>query len=186
MRITKVYTRKGDGGETQLGGGQTVSKADARIAACGAVDELNSSIGVVIAGGDDARSQRMLSRVQNDLFHAGSELCMLEEDQRKWDIPRIKQCHVDALESEIDTLQQDLKPLEEFVLPGGTPTAAQLHVARAVCRRAETCVVALAQSEAVSAPLIAYLNRLSDLLFVMARHDNWTNQRADVLWDKKA
>ncbi len=184
MRITKVYTRVGDGGDTFLGGGQKVPKDSLRIEAFGTVDELNSVLGVALAGGLDPELVRVISRAQNDLFHLGSDLCVLEADKVKHKIPQIEKRHVDALEKEIDALQEHLKPLEEFILPGGSAGAAQLHVARAVCRRAERLVVALSRKEGVGPFTVMYLNRLSDYLFVAARHENRVRGVGDVQWDK--
>jgi cob(I)alamin adenosyltransferase len=184
MRITNVYTRVGDGGDTYLGGGQKVPKESLRIEAYGTVDELNSVLGVALSVGLDAGMVPTLSRIQNDLFHLGSDLCVLETDKKKLKIPRIEERHVTSLEGDIDRMQEDLKPLEEFVLPGGAPGAAQLHVARTVCRRAERLVVALSRKEPVGPCTIQYLNRLSDYLFVAARHENHSKGVADVQWDK--
>jgi len=184
MRITKVYTRVGDGGDTYLGGGQKVPKDSLRVEAYGTVDELNSSLGAALAAGLDAELVRVLSRVQNDLFHLGADLCVLEEDKKQHKLPQIEKRHVDGLEGEIDKLQEHLKPLEEFILPGGSPGAAQLHLARTVCRRAERIVVALGRKEPIGAFAVMYLNRLSDYLFVAARHENRVRGVPDVLWRK--
>ena len=185
-RITKVYTRTGDDGSTGLGGGQRVPKDAARIAAYGTVDELNSQLGVALAGGVEERLAALLRRIQNELFHLGSDLSILEEDKARLPVPRIEPRHVAALERDIDGLQEDLRPLENFILPGGSAGAAQLHVARTVCRRAERWLVTLARAEAVGEHTLAYLNRLSDLLFVAARWENWKKGVADVLWDSRA
>lgn len=185
MRITKVYTRVGDGGDTHLGGGQKVPKDSLRVAAYGTVDELNSALGVALASGLDAELVRVLSRTQNDLFHLGSDLCVLEEDKKKYKIPQIEKRHVDALEQEIDRLQENLTPLEEFILPGGAPGAAHLHLARTVCRRAEREVVTLARQESIGAFAVMFLNRLSDYLFVAARHENRVKGGSDVYWRKE-
>ncbi len=185
MRITKVYTRVGDGGETRLGGGQSVRKDSARIAAFGTVDELNSQLGVAVAVGLVPVHEAVVRRVQHELFRAGSQLCMLDEDRKKYSVPEIEQRHIDGLEKDIDRLLEPLPPLEEFILPGGTAGAAQLHVARTVCRRAERLVVALAREEEVGSAVIAYLNRLSDLLFVVARAENAENGREDPQWDRE-
>jgi cob(I)alamin adenosyltransferase len=184
MRITKVYTRSGDGGETRLGGGQKVWKDSSRIAAFGAVDELNSYLGVVLASGVDARLAAMLSRIQNELFHLGSDLCVLEEDKKKFKAPAIEKRHVEKLEGEIDALLAELRPLEEFILPGGAPGSAHLHVARTICRRAETKVVALQRTEGVGPFTVMYVNRLSDLLFVMARWENKEKGLPEPQWNK--
>lgn len=185
-RITKVYTRTGDAGETGLGGGQRVPKDSLRIAAYGTVDELNSCIGVALAAGLDERVAAPLERVQNELFHLGSDLCILEEDKEKMPVPRIEERHVDALEALMDLLSTELEPLANFILPGGTVGAAQLHVARTVCRRAERELVSLARQEAVGVFTVRYLNRLSDALFVLARYENLRRGVDDILWDSRA
>ncbi|MEX0881056.1 MAG: cob(I)yrinic acid a,c-diamide adenosyltransferase, partial [Thermoanaerobaculia bacterium] len=135
-RITKVYTRTGDEGTTGLGGGQRVPKDSLRIAAYGTVDELNSHIGVAVAAGVTEALAGPLAGVQNALFHLGSDLCILQEDKTRMPVPQIEQRHVDGLEALMDRLSEELPPLENFILPGGCPAAAQLHVARTVCRRA--------------------------------------------------
>ena len=187
-RITRVYTRTGDDGTTGLGGGQRVPKDSLRIAAYGTVDELNSHIGVALAaeGGVNEALRGPLAAIQNELFHLGSDLCVLEEDKAKRPVPRIEPRHVDALERLMDRLSEELPALENFVLPGGTPAAAQLHVARTVCRRAERLVIALSRKEPVGAHTVTYLNRLSDALFVMARHENRRRGAPDVLWNSRA
>ena len=185
-RITRVYTRTGDDGMTALGAGQRVPKESLRIESYGTVDELTSCVGVAIAGGLDPSLAAELTRVQNELFHLGSDLCMPEEDKERRPVPRIEQRHIDALEKLMDRLSESLPPLENFVLPGGSPGAARLHVARAVCRRAERIVVALSREEKVGAHTIPYLNRLSDALFVMARYENRFRGVADVLWDSRS
>jgi len=186
-RLTKIYTRTGDKGDTGLGGGQRVNKDSPRITAYGTVDELNSCIGVVLAAGHpDNKLAMMLKRVQNDLFHLGSDLCVLEEDKVKIKIPQIEDRHIKQLETMIDELQRSLKALDNFILPGGAPGAAHLHVARTVCRRAERCVLSLSRYEPVGKFAVMYLNRLSDLLFVMARYENKMKEAPDVLWDSRA
>lgn len=184
MRITRVYTRVGDGGETHLGMGRRVPKDSARIEAYGTVDELQSCLGVVIAAGPVEEVRGEVARIQNELFHLGSDLCIVEEDKKTIAIPRIEKRHVDALEAYMDRLEPVLGPLEEFILPGGAPVAAHLHVARTVCRRAERLVVGLSRKEPVGPYVIMYLNRLSDALFVMARHENKARGVPDVLWQK--
>ena len=184
-RITKVYTRQGDGGETQLGGGQVLPKDALRIAVYGTVDELNSSIGVALAESLEASLAADLTRIQSELFDLGSDLCILEEDKKKYPVPGIESRHVDALEQCIDRLQADLEALEEFILPGGTRGAALLHLARTICRRAERGAVRLAREEPVGEHVVRYLNRLSDLLFVMARWTNRAAGRSDVYWDRQ-
>jgi cob(I)alamin adenosyltransferase len=183
-RITKVYTRTGDDGSTGLGGGQRLPKDAPRIEAIGTVDELNAFIGQALACSLDGALAEELRQVQNDLFHLGSDLCILEEDKKKLKIPQIEERHVQRLEAAIDRLQAPLGPLQEFILPGGSPGAAALHVARAVCRRAERLVVALSRQEAVGAFAVKYLNRLSDLLFVMARQENRARGVGHEYWEK--
>lgn len=185
-RITKVYTRTGDDGTTGLGGGQRVPKDSLRIEAYGTVDELNSQIGVVLSTGVDESLIEPLSAIQNELFHLGSDLCVLEEDKARMPVPRIEERHVVALEKLMDRLSEELSPLENFILPGGCAGAAALHVARTVCRRAERLVIALSRKEAVGAFTVRYLNRLSDALFVMARHENRRRGLPDVLWNSRA
>ncbi len=185
-RITKVYTRTGDDGTTGLGGGQRVPKDSPRIEAYGTVDELSSAIGVALALGLHSRLAECLTRVQNDLFNLGSDLCILEEDKAARPVPVIEERHVEALERLMDDLSAELAPLENFILPGGSPGAAQLHVARTVCRRAERRTIALSRQEAVGPLVVKYLNRLSDALFVMARYENLRRGIPDVLWDSRA
>jgi cob(I)alamin adenosyltransferase len=185
-RITRVYTRTGDDGRTGLGGGQRVPKDSPRIEAYGTVDELNSSIGAAIALGLVPEIAERLRAIQNELFHLGSDLSILEEDKARTPVPRIEERHVKALETTMDSLTESLAPLENFVLPGGAPGAAALHVARTVCRRAERRVIALSRVEPVGAHTVVYLNRLSDALFVMARYENAKRGVPDVLWDSRA
>jgi cob(I)alamin adenosyltransferase len=185
-RITKVYTRTGDDGTTALGGGQRLAKDNPRIAAYGTVDELNAVLGVARTCGLDARIEVQLSRIQHELFHLGSDLCVLEDDKPAMPVPAIEERHVTALESLMDELSDDLAPLENFILPGGSPTAAYLHVARTVCRRAERELVTLVGREPVGPYTMQYLNRLSDALFVMARWENAVRGVPDVLWDSRA
>jgi len=185
-KITKVYTRAGDDGTTSLGGGQRIPKDSLRVAVYGTVDELNSQIGATLAAGADKTLAEDLRRIQNELFHLGSDLCVLEEDKERMPVPRVEQRHVDALEELMDRLSAELQPLENFVLPGGAPAAVQLHLARTVCRRAERQLVALAAEEAVGGQTIPYLNRLSDALFVMARFENNRKGVPDVIWDSRA
>ena len=185
-RLTKIYTKTGDDGTTALGGGQRVPKDALRIETYGTVDELNSAIGVALAGGLEPTLADELSRIQNELFHLGSDLCVREEDKGKTPVPRIEGRHVQALELAIDRMSVELGPLANFILPGGSPGAAHLHVARTVCRRAERLAVALAREEAVGPHVISYLNRLSDALFVMARWENRHRGVADVTWNSRA
>jgi len=184
-RITKVYTRTGDDGSTSLGVKTRVSKDQARVEAYGSVDELNSVLGLVLAGGVDRSLEEPLRRVQNDLFHLGADLCVPEAEKAHTAVPQIEARHVAMLEQWMDAWAAELAPLENFVLPGGAAGAAALHVARAVCRRAERRVVTLAREEPVGAFAVRYLNRLSDALFVMARYENAKRGVAEPLWDSR-
>lgn len=185
MRITRVYTGGGDEGDTGLGGGQRVSKDSLRIEACGCVDELNSLIGLAIAQGLVAVSAERLRGVQNDLFDLGADLAVLEEDKPASGACRTEQEQVAALELRLDALGEELGPLEEFILPGGSVGGATLHLARTVCRRAERVVVALSKDEAIGTQVIPYLNRLSDLLFQLARLQNEADGQQGTCWKKK-
>jgi cob(I)alamin adenosyltransferase len=182
-RLTKLYTRKGDEGETSLGGGQRVAKDSARVTAYGTVDELNACLGVALAQGLSPRLDGALRPIQNELFHLGSDLCFLEDDKARLQLPQIESRHVERLEALIDELNQVVGPLQNFILPGGSPGAAALHVARTVCRRAERTAVTLARVEAIGPYVLTYLNRLSDLLFVMARYENKQRGVPEPLWD---
>jgi cob(I)alamin adenosyltransferase len=184
-RLTSIYTRKGDDGETSLGGGQRVPKDAPRVAAYGTVDELNSAIGVALAHGLSPRLTEMLPVIQNELFHLGSDLAFREEDKQAYPLPQIEDRHVQKLEEWVDELNEVVGPLQNFILPGGSIGAAQLHVARTICRRAERDVLTLAREEPIGGLVMTYLNRLSDLLFVMARYEN--NQRgiAEPLWNSR-
>jgi len=185
-RITKVYTRTGDDGTTGLVGGQRVPKESLRVSAYGTVDETSSHLGAALATGLVERLRAPAQRIQNDLFHLGSDLAILEEDKERLRVPQMEERHVTFLEELMDELSDELSALENFILPGGSPGAAHLHVARAVCRRAERDVIALSRQEAVSAFTVQYLNRLSDALFVMARYENRERGEGDVLWDSYA
>jgi cob(I)alamin adenosyltransferase len=185
-RITRVYTRTGDDGTTGLGGGQRVPKDSPRIEAYGTVDELGSAIGVALALGLHPRLAETLTRIQNELFNLGSDLCILEQDKVERPVPVIEDRHAAALETLMDDLSDELSPLENFILPGGSPGAAQLHVARTVCRRAERLTIALARLEPVGPFVVKYLNRLSDALFVMARYENLRRGIPDILWNSRA
>lgn len=185
-RITKIYTRSGDDGTTGLGGGQRVKKHDLRIEVYGTVDELNSAIGAAVAQGVVPELATRLRAIQNELFHLGSDLCILEEDKANFQVPRIEKRHVDALEAALDAMTPEVGPLENFILPGGSPGAAWLHVARTICRRAERLLTALAERETVGEYTVRYLNRLSDALFVMARLENKRRGVEDPLWDSRA
>ncbi len=184
-RLTSIYTRKGDDGTTALGGGQRISKNDLRVQAYGTLDELNSTIGVALAFGLDEKLAAMLSDIQNDLFNAGSDLCFLEEDKANFALPQIEPRHIETLENWIDELGDIVGPLQNFILPGGTPGAAHLHVARTVCRRAERELISLSQREPIGKHIAAYVNRLSDALFVMARYENFAKNQPETLWDSR-
>ena len=160
-------------------------KDSLRIEAYGTVDELNSAVGVALASGLNDAVAAPLAVIQNELFHLGSDLCVLEEDKAKRPVPRIEERHVLALEALMDRLSEELPPLDNFILPGGASGAADLHVARTVCRRAERLLVALSRQEEVGAWTVRYLNRLSDALFVMARHENKRRGVPDVLWNSR-
>lgn len=181
-RLTKIYTKKGDAGETSLGGGQRVPKDHLRVAAYGSVDELNSQIGLALAYGLCEKLSQVLPQIQNELFDLGSDLAFREEDKALYPIPQIAARHVERLEKLIDEMTAVVGPLENFILPGGSPGAAHLHVARTVCRRAERDVTALAREEPIGAYALVYLNRLSDALFVMARYENYMRGAPEPLW----
>jgi cob(I)alamin adenosyltransferase len=179
VRLTRIYTRAGDGGETSLGDGSRVSKLDARIAAFGAVDELNAQLGVVLAGECPDELREPLERVQNELFDLGADLSVpLAAEGRL----RTDQVAIDRLEQLCDRFNASLSDLRSFVLPGGAMAAAALHVARTVCRRAERESLLAAEEFDVNPLAIAYLNRLSDLLFILARAANASAEVAEPLW----
>ena len=183
VRLDKIYTRGGDAGQTHLGDGSRVDKTDPRIAAMGAVDETSSAIGIarLDAEGD---MDAMLGRIQNDLFDLGADLCTPETiEPPPYEPLRMIPAQVIRLETEIDQLNDDLSPLNSFVLPGGTAAAAHLHLARTICRRAERIMVELAldPEEKIGANALRYINRLSDFLFVASRYVNGKGA-GDVLW----
>jgi cob(I)alamin adenosyltransferase len=181
-RLTKIYTKRGDTGTTSLGGGQRVPKDTLRVQVYGAVDELNSQLGLALAAGLCDRLAEVLPSIQNELFDLGSDLCFLEEDKAKYPLPQIEPRHVARLEALIDEMTAVVGPLANFILPGGSTGAAHLHVARTVCRRAEREATALARQEGVGPQVLAYLNRLSDALFVMARFENHRRGVPEPLW----
>ncbi len=189
VRLNKIYTRTGDAGTTGLASGKRVPKHHPRIQACGAVDETNAAIGVARAWLTqdtlaDPALDEMLARIQNDLFDLGADLSLPEDDAPPdQEALRITQAQVARLEADIDRLNGELAPLRSFVLPGGNHAAAALHMARTICRRAESRVSALMaeDGEAVSSSALCYINRLSDFLFVAARHVN-EKGKGDVLW----
>jgi cob(I)alamin adenosyltransferase len=180
VRLTRIYTGGGDRGETSLGDGSRVSKLDCRIASFGTVDELNAQVGVVLAGADAATPfADVLARVQNELFDVGADLSV------PWGIAdrlRVNDGMIAALERDCDRFNADLPDLKSFVLPGGTGTAALLHVARTVCRRAEREVLATVEEVDINPLVLIYLNRLSDLLFILARTANAAAGRDEPLW----
>jgi cob(I)alamin adenosyltransferase len=186
MRIDKVYTRGGDRGETSLIGGDRVKKSAPRIEAYGTVDEVNATLGLVVESlaGSAAREflAPVLARVQNELFNLGAELAAQDAETRA-KLPHIEQRHVDALERDIDAVNDDLPPLKSFVLPGGGWPSSYCHLARTVCRRAERIVVDLADASDLQ---IAYLNRLSDALFVWGRWCALRDGRPETLWDSRS
>ena len=174
-RLSKIYTRTGDDGSTGLGDGNRVAKNSSRVEAYGTVDELNSAVGMLRASNIPAELDESLSNIQHRLFDLGGELC----------IPgalSISDAHIEELEQLLDQHNSTIPPLQEFVLPGGTTAGAACHMARAICRRAERRVCALAESEQVNPATIRYLNRLSDLLFVLARVINLTSGENEILW----
>ena len=180
VKLTKIYTRGGDQGETSLGSGRRVPKHDLRVDAYGTVDEANATIGLArlhTKGEADA----MLARIQNDLFDLGADLCTPDGETRGYDPLRVVPEQVERLEHEIDRMNQALQPLNSFILPGGSAAAAYLHLARTVARRAERQMTELATAEPINAAAIQYINRLSDHLFVLARHCN-NDGADDILW----
>ncbi|MGE0024750.1 MAG: cob(I)yrinic acid a,c-diamide adenosyltransferase [Hyphomicrobium sp.] len=185
VKLNKIYTKTGDAGTTGLGTGERVRKDALRIAAYGTVDETNSTLGMVrihLAGHPGLDDK--LARIQNDLFDLGADLCVPDRGKKlDYEPLRISDDQVARLEAEIDEMNAELKPLKSFVLPGGSPAAAALHVARTVCRRAEREMVALAaqENEPVGAAALKYINRLSDFLFVAGRYVN-DRGKSDVLW----
>jgi cob(I)alamin adenosyltransferase len=180
--LSRIYTKSGDAGETALGDGRRVPKDHPRVAAYGSVDELNSALGVMRAQAPEQSEAELLRQIQNDLFDLGADLCLPEAPEEKAGAHlRVDAEQVTRLEQAIDRLNEALAPLSSFVLPGGKPAAAWCHLARTICRRAERDVVSLARAEKVNPQVVIYLNRLSDLLFVLARVYN-DNGAGDLLW----
>ena len=177
VRLTRIYTRAGDAGETSLGDRSRVSKLDPRIRAFGAVDEVNSHVGLALAGAPSPELHEVLERVQNELFDVGASLSVPWEQEGRL---RVEQTQIDNLERDCDRFNAELSELKSFVLPGGTEAAARLHVARAVCRRAEREAMAAAREVDLDPLALVYLNRLSDLLFILARAAN--AGRDEPLW----
>jgi cob(I)alamin adenosyltransferase len=179
VRLTRIYTRGGDAGETSLGDGSRVSKLDCRIGAFGTVDELNSALGIVLAGGVPEALREPLVRIQNELFDVGADLSV------PWGVTdrlRVEQSMIDRLEELCDAFNAELPELRSFVLPGGTEAAARLHVARTVCRRAEREVLLGSEEVELNPLVLVYLNRLSDLLFILARSANAAAGVDEPLW----
>lgn len=174
-RLSKIYTRTGDDGTTGLSDGTRVDKDSLRITAIGTIDELNSLIGMVCSEDIDQQSRDLLIEIQHRLFDMGGELSMPDQ-------ALINEESITWLEHQLDRMNSELDPLEDFILPGGCKSAAVCHVARSVCRRAERDMISLAQKEAISTAITAYLNRLSDLLFVLSRHLNKVHGHTDILW----
>ena len=190
MRIDRVYTKAGDKGETSLIGGERVSKSDPRLDCYGTIDELNATIGLVIEALVDSAAAAhltpILRRVQNELFNLGCELAT-PDPERRAKLPRIEMRHVEALERDIDAVNDDLPALTSFVLPGGGKASAHCHLARTVCRRAERLVVGLSEAEDIGGELpVQYLNRLSDALFVWGRWCSLKDGKPEPLWDSRA
>src|SRR5438132_6189565 len=182
VRLTRIYTRGGDKGETSLGDGTRVPKQTLRVEAFGTVEEANAAIGLArLHLGAEGEADAMLGRIQNELFDLGADLCTPETGRRAAGALRITAAQLERLEREIDTMNAALRPLDSFILPGGSPAAAHLHLARTVTRRAERLVCALAAAEKVNPEAVKYLNRLSDHLFVLGRRVN-DNGARDVLW----
>jgi cob(I)alamin adenosyltransferase len=180
--LSRIYTKTGDKGDTALGDGTRVAKDHPRVAAYGSVDELNSVLGLLLAENPNVPEQELLRGVQNDLFDVGADLCLPESQEKSpSQALRVRPEQAESLEKAIDRLNADLAPLTSFVLPGGRKSAAWCHFARTVCRRAERDVVTLARDESVNPQVVVYLNRLSDLLFVISRICN-DGGGTDVLW----
>lgn len=180
FRLARIYTRTGDKGETGLVGGARVQKDSLRVQAYGNVDELNSVLGVARAFLNDGELDSILDGLQQDLFVAGADLASLMESTQK--VPRITKERISELERLIDKLQEELKPLKAFILPGGGQAASILHFSRTVARRAERSIVTLSMAERISNQMVPYINRLSDLLFVLARVANHRDGKPDVEW----
>ncbi len=181
----KIYTKKGDRGETSLFGGERVDKDNLQVETYGTTDELNSILGLAITEITDKGVREIVLKIQNDLFVLGGELAtsaaLLSRDKKI----EILQEHIDQLEKQIDFYEEKLEPLKQFILPGGSKSASLLHVARSVCRRSERLVVHLAKNNDINSNIVIYLNRLSDLLFVLARFENDVNQIPDIPWNSK-
>jgi len=183
MKITKVYTRGGDKGQTSLVGGQRVSKASTRLEAYGTVDELSAHLGLLAAMlPDGTHEQQMVMRIQNTLFNVCTNLATNQDETPLYPSAHLPEGETELLEHEVDTIQQELPEAQGFILPGGTREAAQAHVCRTVCRRAERCIVALAEEATVTPEVQQYVNRLSDYLFVLAKKLNFIQGKQEKTW----
>jgi len=178
----KIYTKTGDKGKTSLFGGERVNKDDIRVECYGTVDELNSILGLTVTEITNTEVKETLQQIQNDLFNLAGELAT---PSKKKFVSPVNQKQIEFLENQIDHFEDKLPTLKQFILPGGSKGAALLHVARSVCRRSERLVVKLSKNDVISENIIIYLNRLSDLLFVLARFENDVNQIPDIPWDSK-
>jgi len=181
--LNKIYTKKGDDGKTELGDGNRIEKFSTRVEAYGTVDEVNSVIGTVTCLSINTELKTALERIQNDLFDLGADLCLPESDNENlaYEPLRVRKEQVSRLESEIDSMNKSIEPIRSFVLPGGTEIAANFHLCRTICRRAERRVVKLMETEKINLEALKYLNRLSDWFFVAARKSN-NNGKSDILW----
>ena len=181
--LNKIYTKKGDDGKTELGDGNRIEKFSTRVEAYGTVDEVNSVIGTVTCLSINTELKTALERIQNDLFDLGADLCLPENENETlaYEPLRVRKEQVSRLESEIDAMNKSIEPIKSFVLPGGTEIAANFHLCRTVCRRAERRVVKLMETEQINQEALIYLNRLSDWFFVAARKSN-NNGKGDILW----
>jgi cob(I)alamin adenosyltransferase len=181
MKLDRIYTRSGDDGRTSLGDGARLPKFHARVTAYGTVDEANAAIGIAMLHIEDTPVRDVLTRIQNDLFDLGADLCRPEREHRKVEPLRVSERQVTWLEEAIDSFNAELSPLDSFVLPGGSASSAYLHYARTVVRRAERYMTEIAYQEPVNPAALRYANRLSDLLFILARYLN-DKGRNDALW----
>ncbi len=181
--LNKIYTKKGDDGKTELGDGNRIEKFSTRVEAYGTVDEVNSVIGTVTCLSINTELKTALERIQNDLFDLGADLCLPESQNENlaYEPLRVRTEQVSRLEAEIDTMNKNIEPIRSFVLPGGTEIAANFHLCRTICRRAERRVVKLMETEKINLEALKYLNRLSDWFFVAARKSN-NNGKSDILW----
>ena len=181
--LNKIYTKKGDDGKTELGDGNRIEKFSTRVEAYGTVDEVNSVIGTVTCLSINTELKTALERIQNDLFDLGADLCLPESENETlaYEPLRVRKEQVSRLESEIDSMNKSIEPIRSFVLPGGTEIAANFHLCRTICRRAERRVVKLMETETINLEALIYLNRLSDWFFVAARKSN-DNGKDDILW----